>query len=119
MQNKEMEALSESSVDKEAVDGISYREETGGREDVRLEISENMEAENGGTEGSDMEGEHTIDEVIGELDGSFKHLLERCITLKQTPGKQTMMEVNMKERNTNKGSYTSSDAEAEAEVVSG
>jgi len=30
-----------------------------------------MEAGNRGTEGTDMEGEHTVDEVMGELDGMF------------------------------------------------
>ena len=74
-----------------------------------------MEAGNGGTEGSDMEGEHTVDKVIGELDGSFKHLLEGYKTLKQTPGKQTTIQDTLKERKKNKGSYTSSDAEEEAE----
>jgi len=71
-----------------------------------------MEAGNGGTEGSDMEGEHTVDKVIGELDGSFKHLLERYKTLKQTTIQDTL-----KERKKNKGSYTSSDAEEEAESL--
>ena len=64
LQNKEMEesleAPMESSDDEEGQDVISYREETGGREYVRLQFSENMEAGNRGTEGTEMEGEHIV-----------------------------------------------------------